>query len=79
MIKINVSTDNIPIKISSSNNTNSNISVSKSSYLGITEEDDPTVPQWAKEPEKPSYTAVEVGAVSLSSAMTNTEIEAIFK
>lgn len=29
----------------------------------ITEETDPTVPAWAKEPAKPSYTASEVGAV----------------
>lgn len=30
---------------------------------GITKETDPTVPQWAKEPTKPSYTAGEVGAL----------------
>lgn len=30
---------------------------------GITEETDPTVPAWAKAPEKPSYTAEEVGAL----------------
>lgn len=29
-----------------------------------TEETDPTVPDWAKQPEKPSYTAKEVGAMS---------------
>lgn len=29
---------------------------------GITEEVDPTVPSWAKQPTKPSYTASEVGA-----------------
>lgn len=29
---------------------------------GISKETDPTVPQWAKEPTKPSYTAEEVGA-----------------
>lgn len=33
---------------------------SKGNYL--TEETDPTVPEWAKTPEKPSYTAEEVGA-----------------
>lgn len=32
------------------------------SYL--TQESDPTVPAWAKQPEKPSYTADEVGALS---------------
>lgn len=29
----------------------------------ITEETDPTVPSWAKQPEKPTYTASEVGAL----------------
>lgn len=31
---------------------------------GIMAETDPTVPSWAKQPEKPAYTAEEVGAVS---------------
>lgn len=31
---------------------------------GVTEEKDPTVPAWAKQPEKPTYTADEVGAIS---------------
>lgn len=31
---------------------------------GITEETDPTVPAWAKNPTKPTYTANEVGALS---------------
>lgn len=30
---------------------------------GIVEENDPTVPEWAKQPQKPSYTAQEVGAL----------------
>lgn len=30
---------------------------------GISHETDPTVPSWAKEPEKPTYTAEEVGAL----------------
>lgn len=30
---------------------------------GIAEETDPTVPDWAKAPEKPTYTAAEVGAM----------------
>ena len=35
---------------------------------GITEETDPTVPDWAKQSEKPKYTAAEVGADSSGSA-----------
>lgn len=40
---------------------------------GIAEETDPTVPAWAKKPEKPSYTANEVGA--RPSTWTPTAIE----
>lgn len=36
---------------------------------GITEEADPTVPAWAKSPEKPSYTAEEVGALPASTVI----------
>ena len=32
----------------------------------ITEESDPTVPEWAKQPQKPAYTAQEVGAIPSS-------------
>ena len=38
------------------------------SYL--TEESDPTVPSWAKEPEKPAYTAEEVGAIAIGGLKT---------
>ena len=40
---------------------------------GIAEETDPTVPAWAKEPTKPTYTAEEVGAYSKE------EIDNMFK
>lgn len=40
---------------------------------GITEESDPTVPDWAKAPEKPTYTAEEVGALSAESLQMATE------
>lgn len=33
---------------------------------GITQETDPTVPDWAKQPDKPTYTADEVGALPAS-------------
>lgn len=39
---------------------------------GTTEETDPTVPDWAKQPEKPTYTAQEVGALP-----ADTEIPAV--
>ena len=35
---------------------------------GVVEETDPTVPEWAKQPNKPSYTADEVGAYSKEEA-----------
>ena len=48
------------------NGTLKQVSVSnlmKQAPSGITEETDPTVPAWAKEPTKPTYTAQEVGAL----------------
>ena len=46
---------------------------------GIVEETDPTVPAWAKQPEKPAYTADEVGAISqdqLGNAVNQALLEA---
>ena len=37
---------------------------SSTSSSGISKESDPTVPVWAKQPNKPTYTASEVGALS---------------
>ena len=36
----------------------------------LTEETDPTVPEWAKEPTKPTYTAQEVGAIKVGGIKT---------
>lgn len=38
------------------------------------EEEDPTVPLWAKEPAKPSYTANETGAVDRENELTSETI-----
>ena len=46
---------------------------------GNMEESDPTVPAWAKEKEKPKYTAEEVGAVSLDDDVSYEEIDKWFK
>ena len=35
-------------------------------------ENDPTVPGWAKKPQKPAYTADEVGAPKIGKEQTNT-------
>lgn len=77
MIKINVSTNQTPIKINTSNKASVGIKT-EANFIGITKEEDPTVPDWAKEETKPIYTATEVGAVPIGNAMTNSEIEAIF-
>lgn len=37
----------------------------------ITRETDPTVPAWAKQPTKPTYTAEEVGAMPADAAVSN--------
>ncbi len=41
-------------------------------------ETDPTIPEWAKAQNKPSYTPEEVNAVNNDNAITIEEIEAIF-
>ncbi|EXG87869.1 hypothetical protein K413DRAFT_4770 [Clostridium sp. ASBs410] len=43
----------------------------------LSSETDPTVPKWAKQSEKPIYTAQEVGAISISSEITNDEIDGL--
>ena len=42
---------------------------------GISEESDPTVPAWAKQPEKPKYTADEVGAQPKGNYASHAEVE----
>ena len=42
------------------------------------EETDPTVPDWAKEDNKPTYNAEDVGAVPARSAMTYADIDEVF-
>ena len=47
---------------------------------GIVQETDPTVPEWAKQPEKPTYTAEEVGAATKESVdKLSEEIEELKK
>lgn len=47
--------------------------------IGNVEESDPTVPEWAKQPEKPEYTAEEVGAVPIGGAITVERLNEMFK
>ena len=46
--------------------------------IGNISERDPTVPDWAKNPEKPHYTAEELGAVNSADAITLEELDKIF-
>lgn len=46
---------------------------------GDMKETDPTVPAWAKENKKPTYTCEDIGAISENDAMTLEEIDYIFK
>lgn len=39
----------------------------------VSEETDPTVPEWAKQPEKPTYTAAEVGALPTDTTIPSDE------
>lgn len=42
-------------------------------------EEDPTVPEWAKSQNKPTYTAEEIDAVGVDDQMTLAEIDALFE
>lgn len=44
----------------------------------ITQEVDPTVPSWSKEPTKPAYTPEEVGAVNADNELALAQIDAMF-
>ena len=46
---------------------------------GDMEETDPTVPAWAKQKEKPKYTAEEVGAISVEDEVPYEEIDKWFE
>lgn len=46
---------------------------------GDMEESDPTVPAWAKEKEKPKYTAEEVGAIAVGAEVSYEEIDKWFE
>ena len=45
--------------------------------IGDVKERDPTVPEWAKAPTKPTYQADEVGAISEESAISIAELQKI--
>ena len=46
--------------------------------IGDVQEEDPTVPSWAKSAWKPTYNAQEVGAVGTNDAITLAEINDMF-
>lgn len=46
---------------------------------GEMEESDPTVPSWAKAPNKPQYTPEELNVVGEDNVITLDEIDAIFR
>ena len=52
-------------------------SINNTPLKGNYDEIDPTVPQWAKEPNKPHYSASEVGAMVEGSAYTKEETNAL--
>lgn len=39
---------------------------------------DPTVPDWAKEPDKPQYDPSEIGAIDENNVVTESEIDLMF-
>lgn len=53
-------------------------SINGTELIGNYDEIDPTVPAWAKEPDKPEYDADEIGAVSENNIVTRSEIDLMF-
>lgn len=47
-------------------------------FIGEVQEEDPTVPSWAKSAGKPTYNAQEVGALSANDAISLAEINDMF-
>lgn len=47
--------------------------------IGNIRERDPTVPDWAKAPSKPTYRADEVGAIAEEAAITIEELQEMFE
>ena len=47
--------------------------------IGDIEEKDPTVPDWAKEPDKPVYTAEEIGALAEDNEMSAATMVSIWQ
>lgn len=53
-------------------------SINGTELIGNYDEIDPTVPDWAKEENKPAYTAEEIGAVNADSEMSFADIKAVW-
>lgn len=60
----------IPTKLSQLTNDNG--------FIDNNGEIDPTVPAWAKDPNKPNYNADEVGAINKNDIVTTSEIDLMF-
>ena len=52
--------------------------INNTTLIGNYNEIDPTVPNWAKQTSKPSYTAEEIGAVSSNNSISNSKIDLMF-
>ena len=48
-------------------------------YETAHQEKDPTVPDWAKQPDKPTYTPEDIGAVSEDAAISLVELDEMFQ
>ena len=87
-IDVNMSTDNIPLDVEIQENPKYELDyaklINKPTLNGIEIngamfEEDPLVPSWAKEPVKPEYTPIEVGAVDERCAIPLDELSLLFQ
>lgn len=87
-VNVNMSTDNIPLNVDVQENPRYELDyaklINKPTLNGIEIngdmlETDPLVPSWAKEPVKPEYTPVEVGAVDERYAIPLEELSLLFQ
>lgn len=73
---LNVSFDGTTIPISQDyNDLRNKPTLNGQTIQGDMEESDPTVPEWAKQPEKPEYNAADVGAIPAGTALNAADLE----
>lgn len=77
-VKLKLNGEKIPIGTDDYEELKNKPKLNGKELIGEIKEEDPTVPDWAKKPNKPSYKHEEVGAVGEDEAITLQELTDIF-